>query len=614
MYAHIIPLRRLPRHLGLFSYSVPKEFEKNIKLGQLVTIPFQKSEEFGLVFSIKKKDSSEDLKLLVNIVHEVPLVSEQYLELLSTTSSWYGVSIAQMAKMSVLPIQKRKIKKIELKKIKKQRPVKKKKPEYRLYSSQNEHTRLFEKLQAQTLILVPEVYLIDEVYDSLPDEKKDRVVSWHSTLSTKEKFSRWLDIRNGKKDIIIGTRSSVFLSFFNLKNIVLDYEHAENHKHWDQNPRFHAKDVAELLSWQTGATLTYASFSPSVESYFHIHKKQYSAKNYELRTKNYALIDMSEERKARNYDVFGDRVQNALLEAKEDVFIFINRKGYATSVGCNDCGFKEVCPTCTLPLIFHSETRTLHCHYCKSNKPMTTQCPACKSTIVELRGMGTEQVETILRKTIGQNSHEIIRIDSNSNHVLPDSDKPRIIIGTEMAFSQIRWNKTKLIIFIDIDKQLILPEFRAAEHVWHRIQEVMFRKNNLSTFFIQTFNPKQLTLRSLNEPDRMYRTDLNIRRSLGYPPYVYLTRYFFGHMQKDIAEIQAKRLYFLLSGELTKAKKTAILGDPIEMHPIFYRRKYWYSILIKLDQKTWQEDLVWINGFVPGSWKIDPNPISILSH
>ena len=518
-------------------------------------------------------------------------------------------------------MQKRKLKKIELTKNKKKgvKPKKQKLPKYHLYKNEQNHRDILEKItKGQTLILVPEVYLIDEVFGLLNKEQQKKTVIWNGSLSTKEKFERWLQIRNGEKTIILGTRAAVFLPFTNLKTIIIDFEEKENHKHWDQTPRFHAKDIASLLSKIHSSNLHLLSYSPSVESYFYVHKNNYKASNTfeqtKYESKNFSLVNMTDERRGKNFSIFSSDVEDAIIETKGDVFLFINRLGFATSVGCNDCGHKETCSGCKTPLVYHEKTRTLHCHYCKTKRAMQHACPTCRSTLVELRGMGTEHVDSLVRKLLGQkNTHKIIRIDSDNQFIDEKDDTPRLVIGTEMAFQHIRWKSTDLIVFLDIDKQLALPEFLAAEHVWHRIGEVNYRRNDSSTFYIQTFNPNQLVLKSTTEPDRFYRTDLNLRRSLGYPPYQYLTRYFFGHQNQMVAKKQAENLEKHLRERLTNEKKGIIISSHIEMHPRFYRRKFWYAILVKLPTKTWQDDLVWLNQYVPGSWKIDPNPISILS-
>ena len=148
------------------------------------------------------------------------------------------------------------------------------------------------------------------------------------------------------------------------------------------------------------------------------------------------------------------------------------------------------------------------------------------------------------------------------------------------------------------------------------LREINYRLNNAarkSKIIIQTFHPDHLVWRALQEPERFYRTELNARRRLGYPPYRYLARYFYGDMSPEKAKKEAEKLRHVLEKQLTEAKKDAILTALVEMQPRYYRGRYWQAIIIKLNVKTWQEDLVWLNQFVPGNWKIDPNPISLLS-
>lgn len=615
----VIPIQRLPKHLSEFDYSVPAELEAKIKPGQLVTIPFRKSEIFGLV--LKHESSSPidtNIKSITSIVNEEPFLNESQIQFLQTISQWYEVSLATLLKMSLLPLQKNKLKKINLSRNTYHiTRTKLPKPHYFFYHDQIQHKKhLLSNIKGQALILVPEIHLIDEVRQLLPIKLQKQTVVWHSELSQKQKFSRWLEIRNQEKNIIIGTRGAVFLPFQNLQSIIIDYEHEENHKHWDQAPRFHAKDVAKLLAKTYGAKLNLMSYSPSCESYFHIHKNNYQQKQappiYKGRLGGVTLVDIQTEHRAGNYSIFSGQAEEAIIDSKNDVFLFLNRLGFATSISCESCGHMDKCNKCGSPLVYHEKTQTLHCHYCHTEKNLALTCPKCSGTMTKLKGKGIQFVEKEVERMFDK-TKEIIRIDSDRKEDLPYSKKPRIIIGTEMAFHYIKWDKTDTIIFLDIDRQLQIPEFKTEEHVWHLIQEVNFRKKAKAQFLIQTFNPKHLIFRSLDEPDRFYRTDLNYRRSLGYPPYNYLVRYFYGHGDIRVARKESDRLYSTFKQALTKAQKKAIITGPIEMHPRYYRRKFWYNILVKLDAKTWQEDLIFLNSFVPQSWRVDPRPISILS-
>lgn len=626
--AKIIPLKRLPRGLDVFDYAIPEELATDLAIGQLVHIPFRTSTLFGIVSGMNNEqltiNNKDTIKPIINLVNKTPFLSKQHLSFLHAINRMYGISFATAATMMMPPLQKRKIGKVEIKGLKDQKIKRSedRKIIFKLYSSEAEHEEAFTtSLKGSTLIVVPEVYHIQEVFDLLPKKKQEQTLIWHSKLSVKEQFERWVEVRNGKKKIILGTRGAVFLPFTKLDSIIIDFEHDENLKHWDQAPRFHVKDVTRILAKMYGAEITLMSFSPSCESYFHVHKGNYDSSHplsHFVSAPPRAggsptIVSMSHERHGGNYNVLSQSVLDAMedtVEISKDVFLFINRKGYATSVGCNDCGHIELCPDTGLPLVYHEDTNTLKSAYTKFEKPMILVCPKCSSPLVQLRGMGTEQVENSVRTLYANNNNVIIeRMDSEEHNQVENTDVARIVIGTEAAFSKIRWGRTGMIAFLDADRQLAIPEFNASEHLWHLIQEALYRKNEDANVYIQTSKPDHVLFRSLAEPDRFYRTDLNFRRALGYPPYNYLVRYFYGDQNQLNAKKTAEALYHALTREL----KSSIIHPPLEMHPRYYRGQYWYLIMVKLDAKKWYTELTALNKFIPSTWKVDPNPISLLS-
>lgn len=620
MIAQIIPLQRLPKSLSVFDYAVPNTLADEIAVGQIVEILFRKAKHHGLVYALtsNKEKKAVKLEMIQNILNPIPLLSIQQINLLLELSVWYGVSPSTLIKMALPPLQKSKIKKLELRKIKFKSTAKQTKIIFEQYQNESEHkTQLTKHIKHKTLILVPEVNLIDEVKQLLPAETQEKIVVWHSELSEKQQFENWMQIRNQKKIIIIGTRSAVFLPLDGFKSVIIDYEHDENHKHWDQAPRFHVKDVIEKLNIKT----TLLTYSPSAVTYYHVHKKKYQgnlkltpAKDACLTGRQAQIVEMRDERLGGNYGALSEAVKQAIANAKQDIFIYVNRLGFATSVGCNDCGYVEECPNCKNALVYHEKTLTLHCHYCRTQKPMILVCPRCHSSLTKLYGAGTEFIEKEVRRILGADSNkEIIRLDSENFPPKENTEKSRVIIGTKMALRRIRWDKTDLAVLIDIDRQMNIPEYLAQEEVWHLIQEILFRKQNGAKLIIQTFQKTNLICRSLSEPDRFYRTTLNSRRALGYPPYLYLTRYFYGNINAPAAQKEAQRVAADIRQELTKSEKKIILLGPIEMHPKFYRGQFWYEIIAKLSASNWQDELKFLNKFIPENWKADPNPISILS-
>ncbi|PIT86663.1 MAG: primosomal protein N' [Candidatus Magasanikbacteria bacterium CG10_big_fil_rev_8_21_14_0_10_43_6] len=620
MIATVIPIVRLPKHLGYFDYAMSKELVPLLRIGQLVSIPFRNSEHYGIVFSIQKKATpTEKEKELTSIVHEIPLVDANHLTLIAFMSTLYGVSPCTLLKMSLLPIQKSKIKKMHLEELPKKPSLTTATTSLHTYHTPQQQSETIQHLlqqssaSGQTLILVPEVHAIDETRSALTISQQEDTVVWHSTLTVKQKFERWLHIRNGEKHIVIGTRGSLLLPFFDLQRIIITEEHSDQHKHWDQAPRFHVKDICTLKKKPTHLL----SYSPSIESYFLAYKKDiphHKASEAHLQEPP-TVIDLRSERAAHNYSCFSLSLEDRIREAEGDVFLFLNRRGFATSLGCQTCGFMNTCNTCALPTIYDQTKNILVCHYCKQQQSPVMTCPSCKDGMVRLRGVGTQLVESSLRTLLGEHHpHAVVRIDADIEDIsyLP-RQRPRMIVGTGKALSHIRWDRTDLIIFVDIDRQLAIPEYMATESVWHTMQQVQFRRLQSSTFYIQTRNPDHNFFQSLGDPDRLYREELHTRHRLAYPPYSYLVKYFFGHANQTAAADEAERVYELLCMALTKEKKPIRLHPPIAMHPFYYRKKYWYAILVKITPAEWQEHLQWVNTYIPPLWKIDPRPISILS-
>lgn len=619
--ASVIPLQRLPKQLAFFDYAVPENMAGVLRPGQLVAVPFRSRPQLGIILELRDGEDAS-LKSIENILHEAPILPGVQMSILPILAAWYGVSLSVVARLMLPPLQKKKLRDMKLAPLSAQEKKKPSLPLYQYYTNEEDHAAfLREGATGTALILQPTMEHLERARSLLP---KDALV-WHGELSEKEKFSAWRAVRNGEARVILGTRSAVFLPFPALDRVIVDAEHDENHKSWDSAPRYHAKDLAALLAERFGAALHLASFSPSVDAYHAIFAGEYRQANTEETPKKTErlfvspamlpkVIDMRDERKKKNYSLFADGTADAILSATGDVFLFLNRIGFATSVGCNDCGNILRCPSCRLPFVYEEAIRSLVCHYCGVREPFPLSCPVCASPVVQLRGAGTELAERDVRRLLGDAPRDIVRIDSTSPQRLQaDSGKPRVIVGTEMAFPAVRWDKTSLSVFLDIDKQMALPEFRAVERAWHLIEETRYRLPTDGQLIIQTFNPDHHLFRSLKEPDRLYRTELSTRKTLGYPPYAYLTRAILGKASETDAAREAAELAKAVSALLTEAKKPIILHPPIETHPKRLRGLYSHVLVARLEIHRWQEDLPWLNAQFPDEWKIDPNPLSLLA-
>ncbi|MCF6276487.1 MAG: primosomal protein N' [Candidatus Magasanikbacteria bacterium] len=617
MFAKIIPLRKMPFGLGWFDYKIPAEFENSIQVGQLVKIPFRKSSLFGVVFEVMDKTEIKGkAREIENIILKTPILTAKHIEFGILSARLYGVSPAIILKMMLPPLQTRKLQKVEIEKIE-ENSKNFKKTKIFVYKNLEEQKKYLKKIiSEQTLIIVPEKEDIKNILNILP---KENVIVWHSGLSVKEQFNTWFQIRNEDKKIIIGTRGAVFLPIPNLKNIVIDKEHHEGHKHWDQNPRYNTKDIANLYTEIFGIQINLTSYSPSSETYFSIYKNIYDApKNIKEKISTPPqelpkIINMVDERRGKNYSPFSWYAEEKLKEETGDIFLYINRRGLSGCLICNNCGHIERCEKCNLPLVTHEKTETLQCHYCKIKKNILVQCPKCRSIDIKNFGAGTQGIEKELRKILP--NKEIYRIDGDDENV-DFKEGQRIIVGTAKAFKNIRWEKTKLFLFVNIDTELNLPEFGAQEKIWHLIQKVQFTRKKDSSFFVQTLSPNHFLFKSLFEPDRFYRMDLNGRKALNYPPYSFIVKYMYGHENEFTAHKEAEKLY----NELTNGVKTCKIMGPLQSTPMFYRGKYWFVILLKkklheTDEKRYNvyKEIAEINKKIPSEWRIDVNPLSLLS-
>lgn len=621
--------------MGVFDYAAPDDFRDKIKAGQLVTIPFRKSIIFGLIQSVNQSLLTATYSLLSidSIVHIEPLVSKEYLKFLEIMSARHGVSIGAMAKLALPPLQKKKLKNIKLTaQSLKLKDENLKQMVLHFYRTPAKHSSALAKaIRGATLILVPQKHLISEILSLIPSGCRKTAIVWHGELTEKERFAAWLKVRCKKSDAkcVIGTRSAAFLPFQRLDTIIIDHEHDENHKNWDSQPRYDARDVAEILAGAHGATLHRMSFSPGFDSYTAIYdgamrvsglRQPNTDKNLLFpKTKEGlpTVCDMREERRSKNFGLFADAALSALQTSRGDMVFLVNRLGFAAVVGCGDCGYRSLCHACREPMAAHAAGKELRCHACGRTEATPLSCPACGSTLVRLRGAGTETVETEVRRQLGDaKTHEIARIDSATNGRWRRAEGriPIIIIGTDMALPHIRWDNTELVVFLDMDHRLAIPEYRARENAWHLVQEIQYRRRPDSKFLIQTFQTEHAIFKSFAEPDRFYRTELSGRKALGYPPYRFFARYLVPGRTTEEAQKSARRLHDELQALLTTACSGAILRPPIETQPESARGRYWQTLTVSLPKTGWQNALARLNEqHIPDDAIVDPNPLSLCS-
>ncbi len=624
MRAKIVLPRRMPRSLPYLDYLVPDNLVDQIQIGQLVNVPFRRQIVFGVVFSLETDDGAvpvSKLKEIKEIVLPNPLLSPAELNFLKEISDFYATSLGFLLKSNLLPLKKRKIKEMADFNICSTRAENQDflAPILELYSTKSDKKKYLDSLTTSTgqiLILVPNVQNVQELYNILSPKLQEQILLFSSDTSDKEFFDTWVKLWKEEKRIIIGTRRAIFLPWKNLGKIILDNEASPDHKSWDMAPRLQTKDACLLLAKHHKAELAFLTTTPSVETYYFAKQKIYRSNSLSLPKGSILpeIIDFKNERKVGNYGFLSQELHEALKKQPQNVFVFLNRKGSFTYVGCRDCGFVERCPSCNRSLSYHQKEGVLSCTYCHFQKPMAMHCPKCNSLNVAMYGVGTELAENTFQKDYG-NHYAIFRLDSNSpeeiNNYLSHTG-PKILIGTQIAWDVVEWEKIDLLVFLDSDAPLFVPEYKTSENLWFLIRDGVFRLKADAAFILQTSHPDHLVLRSIYAPEGFYEEELKNRASLDYPPFSYLLRLFYGAKTRPESTNEAIKLTNRLNSLTKDLKGLKILG-PLPMYPEYQDLMYWQVIIVKIPYSNYKKYTKLISQNIPDTWKFDPNPNTLLT-
>lgn len=597
--------------------------------GWLIKIPFRSKEIYGVIKSVlpENADNALKLKTISEVIGDGPLLAPPEIEYILTMAEFYHVSPGFLLKMNLPPLFRPILKKgvLSAKPPDHIRQLKLKnvaaaQTRLLLYKNKKEQKSYLAGLLeggGQKLVIVPALPDIPRLLKILPAKTAKQVIRVSSALTNKELTAAWIRIKNEKDCAVIGTRRAFFLPWHNLTRVVLFDESNPNHKSYDMSPRFHARDAADFLARCHGAELILFSHTPSVESYFFAEEKTYAGYKMipSIQTLP-VLIDLKDERKNGNYGPFGREALEAIKETPHgDIFIFINRLGGGSYIVCRDCEEPLVCSHCGKPLTYLPAGKLLRCNRCRETRPMITQCDRCGSVRLKSWGVGTQSAEAELKKILdGKDARPIWRVDSDNEIDLQKINKggDKIIIGSEMAWPHINWEKVGLFIFLEADAPLFIPEYGASGNLFRLVRDAGFNLPATSRFFIQTAVPHHPLWQSLDQPEKFYKFQLAERKNLEYPPYTYLTRLLFGHREANIAAKEASRLAGILQN-LTNAEFNIKINGPLETVPHYGRGKYWEVILAKIPFKYREEGIRQINEKLPPDWKTDPNPNTLLS-
>ena len=387
----------------------------------------------------------------------------------------------------------------------------------------------------QAIIMIPEISLTYQTVKRFFDVFGDRVSIIHSRLSPGERYDQLERARHGDIDIMIGPRSAVFTPFSNIGVIIIDEEHESSYKS-ETIPKYHARETAIFRAGLHHARVILGSATPSVESYYKALHGEYRLHTLSFRASGavaqVSVADLRAELEAGNKSIFSRRLASLIedrLAKKEQIMLFLNRRGYAGFVNCRKCGEVLQCPHCDISLTYHSGER-LACHYCGYTTRMPQLCPSCHSRYIAPFGTGTEKVEALVHKQFP--SARVLRMDADTTAAKGSHERilsqfaahqADILIGTQMIVKGHDFPLVTLVGIIAADLSLYAQDYRASERTFQLLTQAIGRagrKSDHGEAVIQTYHPENYSIVAASRQDykEFYNQEILYRTMSGYPP------------------------------------------------------------------------------------------------
>lgn len=432
------------------------------------------------------------------------------------------------------------------------------------------------------IMLVPEISLTAQTIERFRSRFPEKIAILHHRLSHGERYDEWHKIHRGEANIVIGARSAVFSPVKNLGLLIVDEEHEQSYKQQEESPCYHARDVAVMRGKIANATVILGSATPSIESYFNAIAKKYSLSTLQKRAESSSLpsvtiVDMKKEfEKAKGFTSFSELLLSEIKQRQtkgEQTILFLNRRGYHTTMICPSCQTAIRCPHCSLALTFHYTCNSLACHLCNYTlSPPPATCPNCKKGApMKFQGVGTELIERSLHAIFPE--IRTIRLDADTTRhkgshqkLLRDfgTGKADVLIGTQMIAKGLHFSEVTLVGILNGDATLHIPDFRSSETAFQLMTQVSGRAGRGITegkVIIQTHIPDNSTIQLAAQQDfvKFYQEEISVREMFYFPPFAQIVKMTLSGKN----EIQTRELAEGLRQKIQSSLPNAFILSPV---------------------------------------------------
>lgn len=475
------------------------------------------------------------------------------------------------------------------------------------------------------LVLTPEIGLTAQLTATFRHTFGGRVFVLHSGQTAAERRNIWYDVlQQTEPVVVIGPRSALFAPLRNIGLIVLDEAHDNAYKN-ESAPHYQAARVAAKLSELHKATLVLGSATPDIEDYYLASQRKrpiIAMRGLAMQADTPVIIEMVDMRRPENFtrtsmlsDLLLAHIANAMKHGEQSL-LFLNRRGTANVVLCNQCGWQSLCPNCDLALTYHGDAHELRCHVCGYHAGLPTSCPVCGNTEILFKSIGTKAVVDVITKLFPGAAVQRFDTDVKKSERL-DQHLERIreggadiIVGTQMISKGLDLPKLSVVGIVNADSSLLIPDYTAAEHTYQLISQVVGRVgrgHRAGTVVIQSYAPENPTLvaAAYREWDTFYAAELQERRLYNFPPFTYLLKLSVLRATNKSAEKAADTFAEALR---EKYKGVTIEGPAPAFHPR-ENGKYRWQLLIKAPRRKLLTDII---AELPSGWAYDIDPSNLL--